>query len=187
MSGEIGCGGIRDDTSGRGLIHIYCGNGKGKTTCSMGLIIRALGSGKKVLLHQFLKNNRSSERKILNSLENLTVIPGKEYDKFTFQMNKEELEQVRETGDAVLSDIVSKASDYDMVVMDEAVYAIDSGLLSEDNMIEFLQNKPESLEVVLTGRNPSDRLIGMADYVSEICKRKHPFDAGISARLGIEK
>ena len=184
---KIGCGGIADDDSGRGLVHIYYGDGKGKTTCSMGLVMRAAGRGKRILLHQFLKDNRSGERRILEDLPGVTVIPGKEYARFTFQMDGGELMEVRENNDRILSQIVEEAGKYDMIVLDEALYAIDKELLSEDNVIGFLKNKPGSLEVVLTGRNPSERILEAADYASEICKRKHPFDQGISARIGIER
>ncbi len=184
---EIGCGGIPDDHSGRGLVHLYYGNGKGKTTCSMGLAMRAAGRGKKILLHQFLKDNRSGERSVLEQLPQVTVLPGREYEKFTFQMDTQELDQVRENNDRTLDYIADHADEYDMVIMDEALYAIDKELLSEDNVIGFLKNKPKSLEVVLTGRNPSEEILALADYASEICKRKHPFDRGISARIGIER
>lgn len=184
---EIGCGGVTDDKSGRGLIHIYCGDGKGKTTCAMGLTLRAAGSGKKVLLHQFLKNNKSSERRYIDQLPEITVVPGKELAKFTFQMTEEEIAQVTKDNDEMFEKLTEMAKDYDMLVLDESVYSMANKTLSEDKVIEFLKNKPEHLEVVLTGRNPSDRLKELADYVSEIQKVKHPFDQGINSRLGIEK
>ncbi|MBR5047953.1 MAG: cobyric acid synthase, partial [Eubacterium sp.] len=91
----VGCGGIKDDTSGVGLVHLYCGDGKGKTTCTMGLTLRACGSGKKVLLYQFLKDNNSSERKIIDQLPGITVIPTLPMKKWTFRMSPEELEELR--------------------------------------------------------------------------------------------
>lgn len=186
-SEEIGCGGRTDDKSTRGLIHIYCGDGKGKTTCSMGLVVRAAGSGKKVLLHQFLKNNKSSERKYIEKLPEVTVLPGKELTKFTFRMSEEELAGVTKDNNEIFDKITKMAENYDMLVLDESVYAMANQTLNEEKVIEFLKNKPEHLEVVLTGRNPSRKLMELADYVSEIHKVKHPFDQGISSRLGIEK
>ena len=183
----IGCGGLRDDTSGVGLVHLYCGDGKGKTTCVMGLTTRASGSGKKVLLYQFLKDNESGERKIIDNLPGVTVIPSFAVEKWTFAMNEEELNDLHRKNDEMLDRLFRLAEDYDMLVMDESLYAMDKNLLSEDKMIRHLEEKPEHLEVVLSGRNPSRRMIDHADYVSEICKRKHPFDRGISARKGIEK
>lgn len=183
----IGCAGLPDDRSGMGCVHIYCGNGKGKTTCGMGLTIRAAGSGKKVLLHQFLKGNDSSERKILEGIPNITVVPGIPQKKFTFSMNEEELNALREQNNKMFDYLASVAGEYDMLVMDEAVYALSEGLLSEDKVIAFLENRPAGLEVVMMGRNPSERLMEHADYVSEINKVKHPFDRGLSSRIGIER
>ena len=108
-------------------------------------------------------------------------------DKFTFQMNEEERQQLYEANDAMFDKLIAMASDYDMLVMDEAVYAVSMGLLTEQKVIDFLENKPEHLEVVMSGRNPSDKLQEYADYVSEIKKVKHPFDQGLSSRIGIEK
>ena len=183
----IGCGGLKDDTSGRGCVHIYCGDGKGKTTCVMGLGVRAAGAGKKVLLHQFLKDDSSSERNIIDGLANITVVPGTPMDKFTFQMNDEELRALRENNDAMFDRLCGMAEDYDMLILDESVYAIDMGLLSEEKVLAFLANRPEHLEVVMSGRNPSEKLKAQADYISEIRKIKHPFDEGLCSRVGIEK
>ena len=153
----------------------------------MGLATRAAGSGKKVLLHQFLKENDSSERNIIDHIPNITVVPGAKMDKFTFQMNEEERKQLHEANDAMFDELTAMAADYDMIVMDECVYALSMGLLTEDKVIAFLESKPESLEVVMSGRNPSERLQEHADYISEIKKIKHPFDQGLSSRIGIEK
>ena len=140
-----------------------------------------------MLLHQFLKDNTSSERTIIDKLPGVTVMPGAKMDKFTFQMNEEELQALRENNDANLVRLCDIAKDYDMLILDESVYAMDMGLLSEDKLIEWLEKKPEHLEVVMSGRNPSDRLKEHADYISEIKKIKHPFDQGLSSRIGIEK
>ena len=183
---KIRCGGMKDDTSGKGLVHIYCGDGKGKTTTSVGLTVRAAGSGKKVLFHQFLKDNSSSERTILEKQQGITIVPGKEMQKFTFQMNEEELGELREYNNKMLDKLFEMAKDYDMLVMDESVYSIDKNLLDEEKLIKHLEEKPFSLEVVLTGRNPSEELMNHADYISEIKKVKHPFDQGVSSRIGIE-
>lgn len=182
----VGCGGMPNDTSGKGCVHIYCGDGKGKTTCIMGLTIRAAGRGKKILLHQFLKDERSGERRIIDELPGVTVMPGRKMDKFTFQMSEEELSFLQASNDEILDRIIKIAPEYDMVVLDESIYAIDKGLLTEKPLLEFLRNRPDSLEVVLTGRNPSKELMEEADYISEIRKIKHPFDLGLSSREGIE-
>ncbi len=186
-SPSIGCGGLEDDHSGVGLVHLYCGDGKGKTTCGVGLTVRAAGSGRKVLFHQFLKDNSSSERKVLERIPEITIVPGRNYEKFTFQMTAGELEEVLENNDSIFRTLSGQAAQYDVLVLDEALYAIDKGLLSEEPVLAFLEEKPAGLEVVLTGRNPSQKMMDHADYISEICKRKHPFDRGISARIGIER
>lgn len=182
----VRCVGKKDDTSGKGLVHIYCGDGKGKTTTSVGLTIRAAGSGKKVLFYQFLKDNSSSERNILEKVPGITLVRGREMQKFTFQMNEQELDELRIYNNEMLDKLFEMAKDYDMLVMDESVYAIKSNLLDEEKLITHLEEKPVGLEVVLAGRNPSQKLMDHADYVSEIQKVKHPFDHGVSSRVGIE-
>lgn len=171
----------------KGYVHLYCGDGKGKTTCSMGLLIRAAGSGKRVLLHQFIKDNSSSERKIISKIPNITVLPGEEKVLFTFRMTDEQKEQKRMENDAMLDKIFHMMQDYDMVVLDEAVYAIRNGVLSEKAVLHLLDHRPEHVEVVLAGRDPSNALLERADYVTEMKKIKHPFDQGVKSRLGIEK
>ena len=172
-----------------GLIHIYCGNGKGKTTTGMGLCTRAAGYGYKVLIYQFMKNNKTSERKILEKVDNITWIDGLEQEKFSFRMSEEEKEEHRRFYAAQLQHIAELVKDgaFDVLFLDEAVYCVRSGLLEEAALLDFLKNKPEHLEVILTGQDPSPALIECADYVSEIRKVKHPFDKGVRARKGIER
>lgn len=183
---KIRCGGRPDEPSGKGCVHIYCGDGKGKTTCTMGLVVRAAGNGKKILLHQFLKDDSSGERSIIDKLPGVTAIPGEKMDKFTFQMTELELDALHHANDEVVKRMISMAPDYDMVVMDESLYAIDKDLLTEELLLDFLKNRPPHLEVVLSGRNPSRAIQEEADYISEIHKVKHPFDKGLSSRKGIE-
>lgn len=172
-----------------GLIHIYCGDGKGKTTTGMGLCARAAGYGYKVLIYQFMKDNKTSERKVLEAAENITWIDGLEMEKFSFQMTEKEKEERRIFYADQFRKVTREAveGDYDVIFMDEAVYTIRAGLLEESLVLDFLENKPEKLEVILTGRDPSEALLEKADYVSEICMRKHPFQKGIPARPGIER
>jgi len=172
-----------------GLIHIYFGDGKGKTTTGMGLVVRAAGFGYKVLLYQFMKNNKTSERNILENIENITIIDGLEQEKFSFQMTVEEKQERRTFYSQQFEIIIQKAveEEYDVLFMDEIIYTISAGLLNEGLVLDFLKNKPENLEVILTGNTPSPAMIEAADYVSEIRKRKHPYDKGQRARGGIEK
>lgn len=172
-----------------GLIHIYCGNGKGKTTTGMGLCLRAAGYGYKVLIYQFMKNNSTSERKSLAKIENITILNGQDKEKFSFQMTEEEKEEHRKYFAQQLNKIASlvKEKEIDVLFMDEVIYTIKAGLLDEKLVLDFLDHKPEKLEVIMTGQGPSEELMKRADYVSEICMRKHPFQKGIPARLGIER
>lgn len=172
-----------------GLIHIYCGDGKGKTTCSVGLTVRASGYGLHVLFMQFLKSGDSSELSVLRTLKGVDVINTTPVKKFSFQMTEEEKKETRNISarEVAQADEMVKNSHFDLIVMDECLGAIEAGLLDEDIVVDFLKNRPDKLEVVLTGRNPSDRLTEMADYVSRINKVKHPYDRGIPARAGIEK
>ena len=172
-----------------GKIHIYCGNGKGKTTAGMGLIIRAAGCGYRVLLYQFMKDNKTSERNILEKLENITVIDGLAQEKFSVQLTAKEKAQRAQFYEKQFSSVTGEAvkGAYDVLFLDEIVYAIHAGLLKESLVLHFLKQKPEHLEVILTGNTPSEAMLEAADYVSEIKKIKHPFDKGCRARMGIEK
>ena len=155
----------------------------------MGLCTRAAGYGYKVLIYQFMKNNKTSERKILENVDNVTWIDGLEQEKFSFQMTEEEKAQRKVFYGEQLKKVTKEAvdGDYDVMFLDEAIYTIRAGLLDEAMLLEFLDHKPEKLEVILTGQGPSEELIKRADYVSEICMRKHPFEKGIPARPGIER
>lgn len=171
-----------------GLIHIYCGDGKGKTTAALGLALRACGNGYKVILVQFLKSQHTSELDILSSIENLEVLRSKKSDKFTWNLTDDEKRALTEENISIFKKVVSSI-EHDkktLVIFDEIIGAINTKLIEEALVLDFLKNKPLNAEVVLTGRNPDDKLLGLADYVSEIKKIKHPFDSGISAREGIE-
>ena len=171
-----------------GLVHIYCGNGKGKTTCATGLAVRCAGNGGRVLWFQFLKTDMSSERKSLENLDNIDMLSGYSEMKFTFKMSQEEKEAAADFFDSRFEEIVAltKNDKYDMLILDEVLDAVALNMLSENKLINFLENKPKGLEVVLTGRDPSEKLCSLADYISEIKKIKHPYDKGINARKGIE-
>lgn len=177
------------ETESSGLIHIYCGDGKGKTTAAIGLGIRAAGSGMNVLIARFLKNNLSSELVILNQIKNITVLPIKKEFGFYSSMTDDEKSEAREIYSQLLSDVIdaSLSNQYQMIILDEITAAYQYSLIDDTILLDFLANKPEQLEVVITGRDPSIKLIELADYVSNIEKIKHPYDEGITARTGIEK
>ena len=172
----------------RGLIHIYCGDGKGKTSSAVGLAVRAAGCKKKVLFARFLKNENSGELNILDSISDIEVLHLEKSYGFYKTLTEKEKKEVKKLYEALWNEVLRKVSggSYDVLVMDEFMAAYNYGLIPNEDAITFLKEKPERMEIVLTGRNPDERLIELADYVSEIKKRKHPFDRGIYARKGIE-
>ncbi len=169
-----------------GLVHIYYGDGKGKTTAAVGQAVRAAGSGLAVLFFQFMKDNTSNERKILEEVPNITLLPGKEHVKFFNQMNPEEKAEYRHYNTKALDEIAKFCINFDVLILDEAVCAAELGLLSEEKLVHFIRHKPKGLEVIMTGHHVSDALFEAADYVTEMTKVKHPFDLGKGAREGIE-
>lgn len=172
-----------------GLIHIYCGDGKGKTTAAVGLAVRCAGRGNKVLLVQFLKSRSSGELYSLAKLPDIEIMRGKESQKFTFQMNSEEKQALLSEHNKMFAQVLEKvkSESYALLILDEVIGAINAKVFDSGRLINFLRNKPENLEVVMTGRNPLPELMELADYVSEVRKIKHPMDKGIMAREGIEK
>lgn len=173
----------------KGLIHIYEGDGKGKTTTAVGLAVRCAGSGKKVIFTQFLKDNQSSELHILRQIDNITIITCEKTFGFYFNMTEEQKAEAARTYREHFDRITQAAREQgcDMLVLDELIASYNLKLVEPAAVLEFLKTKPESLEVVMTGRDPQKELVDLADYVSTIQKTKHPFDAGIPARVGIEK
>ncbi|MGL5354514.1 MAG: cob(I)yrinic acid a,c-diamide adenosyltransferase [Clostridium sp.] len=172
-----------------GLIHIYCGNGKGKTTAAMGLGVRCAGRGNKVLLTQFLKDNNTGELNSIEKLsENFHVLKGEPMKDWFNCLDKDGQEEVINEHRNRFEKVTKRAIDenYDLLILDETMAALNYGILELDKVLEFLKNKPKTLEVVLTGRNPDKKLIEIANYVSEINPIKHPFEEGIPSREGIE-
>ncbi len=172
-----------------GLVHLYHGDGKGKTTAAVGLAIRAAGCGKHVLFVQFMKGGQTGELVILGQIPNMKVVRNKPCNKFSFAMTEAEKAELTRCHNALLGEaiIMTKDGQYDLLVLDEAVGACAKNLLDEAMLQDFVQKKPETLELVLTGRNPSAFLLEAADYVTEMKKIKHPYEQGIPARVGIEK
>lgn len=172
----------------KNLIHIYTGNGKGKTTAAIGLCIRYAGSGGKVLFAQFLKNNNSSELTILNKIDAIQLILCDEIFGFYSKMSDETKKRAKDVYCSYLRKIIDMAmhQDIQMIILDEVIAAYNYNLIEREFLLEFLRNKPDQLEVIMTGRNPEAELLELADYVSEIVKVKHPYDKGIKARVGIE-
>lgn len=171
------------------MIHLYYGDGKGKTTAALGLAVRALGSGFRVVIVQFLKNHETGELSILDGLAGVTVLRGKEGSEFSFAMTEEQKEKTRRLHSLNLKAAMELADsgNCDMLVLDEVVGAYARDLIDRKLLEEFVRNKRPELELVMTGRNPATWMIDCADYASEIRKIKHPYDRGVPARTGIEK
>ncbi len=162
------------------MLHIYTGDGKGKTTAGIGALIRALGNNMKCGYFSFLKDGTSGEIKILKTLENLTVFEFPDTVHFSWEMTEEEKENLKKFYCKTVQDM--KSYDFDVVVLDEAVLAICLGFIDEDCIIDL----KEKCEVIITGRGKCEKLFKIADYITEMKKHKHPFDKGERARKGIE-
>ncbi len=173
---------------GTGLIHLYSGDGKGKTSAAMGLCVRAAGAGYRVLICQFMKDNSSAERRSMEKIPEITFLDAHESVKFSFCMSSEEKQQEKAFCGALFEDAVREAQEggYDVLLLDEALYAVRKGFLEESRIVSFLETKPDGLEVILTGQDPGEALISLCDYHSVIRKEKHPFDHNQKARRGIE-
>ena len=172
----------------KGLIHIYCGDGKGKTTAAVGLAVRAAGAGKKVLIARFLKNSRSAELISLAKIPGITVLPAEKEFGFIRSKDNPVRKEAAEYYGKYFETAVRMAQEegFDLLVLDEINAAVSLEVEDIDRVSAFLENKPEILEVVLTGRDPAPVICQMADYISEIRKVRHPYDQGIRARSGIE-
>ena len=171
----------------QGLVHLYCGDGKGKTTAAIGLCVRAAGRGLRVLLVQFLKGNPTGELAILDKLEQVTVLRQTEQLGFTFRMNEQRKQHAAQIQQQLFEQARRQMQQYDLLILDEVMAAINTGMLSVQQVAELIEHRPPQLELVMTGRNPPQQLVELSDYVSQIEKKKHPFDNGIPARDGIER
>ena len=170
-----------------GLIHLYCGNGKGKTTAATGLSVRCAGAGGRVIFCQFGKDGTSSELRVLENVPGIRVLVCPERFGFYKRMSEETREKAQAAYTALLEKaLAAAAEEAELLVLDEAVSAMNHGMIPEDRVLDFLDRKPGGLEVVVTGREPPEALQQRADYITEMVKRKHPFDQGIAARKGIE-
>ncbi|MBR3942527.1 MAG: cob(I)yrinic acid a,c-diamide adenosyltransferase [Clostridia bacterium] len=161
-------------------IHVYTGDGKGKTTCASGLAARFAATGKKVAFFRFLKCEPSGECESLKNCVDFYRTEGT--FGFLFQMSEAEKQDLKVKINALWQK--AKAMPCDLLVLDEILCVISEKLIAEDDVLDFLQNV--KAEVVLTGRGASEKMVDAADYVTEMKKIKHPFDNGEVAREGIE-
>lgn len=163
--------------------HLYLGYGKGKTTASIGMCVRMLGAGKKVMWVSTLKDGESSEVKWLieNTSFRLHKVEG-----FVYQMSAEEKKKNQEELIYFLDKLKIQFSDYDMIVLDEFIDLIDVGLLTVDYVREYLSEIDMDLEVIVSGHSEYPSLEDLFDYYTEFNCQKHPFENGVKARKGIE-
>lgn len=175
-----------------GLVHIYCGNGKGKTTAAIGAAVRAAGRGRRVLVARFLKTEDSGEVAGLAHVPGIRLLPCPGEFGFSWNMSPAERAAAASCYRGFLTQAWEAAAGagggpvYDMLVLDEAIAACSLGFVEEAELEEALKNRPSGLEVIITGRNPSRALLSQADYITEMVMRRHPYEKGIGAREGIE-
>jgi len=171
-----------------GLIHLYTGDGKGKTTAAVGLAARAAGCGKRVVFGQLLKGRRTGEVASLEAL-GVKVIRSDKVLSFTWEMNDEQKENCKAEQARLfdeICDMVFGDAELDLLVVDEALDVMAMELLENEKVRDVIERKPAGLEIILTGRDAPDWLCEKADYVTEMRKIKHPYDCGIKAREAIE-
>ncbi len=170
----------------RGLVEIFTGDGKGKTTAALGLALRALGNNLRVHIVFFMKGEyHYSEREILPLLPNISFSAfGQEHFVDKANLKPEEIEEARKALNKARE--VINSGNYDMVILDEINVAVDWKLLEISDVLQLIKNKPKNLELILTGRYADPRIIEAADLVTEMVKIKHPYDTGVKARRGID-
>ena len=217
MPGGTNKGYIKMNEKHTGLFHIYCGDGKGKTTAAIGAAVRALGAGLKVCFVQLMKSGESSELSILKNIQNITVQAVINPYGFTWKMTVSEKEKLRKLNDEAFKMLTkaignkSDASDgnlanssqadnntagkfthnevngwFDMIIIDELMSAYQNGLVDKALVSSLIEKCKGNTELIFTGRNPSDELMEKADYITEMKCQRHPYEKGVSARLGIE-
>ena len=174
------------ETASKGLVYIFTGDGKGKTSAALGVILRALGHGLRVHITYFMKGDYPyGERHVLSQLPNVDFIS---FGSLGFinpeNIKPEEIEQAKQALDNARQAIFS--GNYDLVVLDEVNLAVAWKLIALDEVIRLIRDKPPNVELILTGRQADTKLVQMADLVTEMLKIKHPYDEGTLARKGID-
>ena len=170
----------------KGYIQVYTGNGKGKTTAALGLAIRAAGAGLKVFIAQFIKMGEYSEIKALKRFKDLITV--EQFGTGRFIKGKPSASDIEIARKGIEKIKVAFTSgQYNVVIMEEANVAAKLGLLSVENILKIMDEKPKDVELVITGRGADSRIIEKADLVTEMKEVKHYFQKGVKARTGIEK
>jgi len=167
----------------KGLVQIYTGDGKGKTTAALGLAMRAAGHDLKIAFIQFLKGIPAGEHIYTEKYKPFSIVQVSKGDSFTksTEQLKEEAQQT-----LVYAEKEMLSGKYDLVILDEIFVALSKRLITLEQVLDLLRKKPDELELVLTGRNAPKEIIQQADLVTEMLMIKHPFNEGIEGRKGIE-
>lgn len=173
------------------MIHVYHGEGKGKTTASMGLALRATANGKRVMVCQFMKDGSSGEISLLRELAGVSVLHDEPPVKFSFRMTDDERAAARAQHDRNLAACIAamETGEADLIVLDEALGALSCDLLDPgliNKALDLAAGKAKGPELVLTGRNPPQFVLDAADYITQMTCERHPFAQGVRARRGIE-
>ncbi|WP_315108204.1 cob(I)yrinic acid a,c-diamide adenosyltransferase [Clostridium intestinale] len=173
----------------KGMIQVYTGDGKGKTTAAIGQGIRAYGNGLKIVMIQFLKSNETGELNVLKNLgENFKLVRLEKKRGFVWTLKAEEIEELKKevieeynyAKEVLANDLC------DVLILDEVMGVLKNNFLSEDDVLELIKSKQNHVEVILTGRNVPEKVAGYADLITEMKEVKHYFSKGVNARRGIE-
>ena len=169
------------------MIHLYTGDGKGKTTAAVGLAVRAAGRNMKVCFSQFMKGSDTGEIHVLKNLSRITILRSEKDFGFYSQMSQEDKAELTVIHNGILDELLRRAEsgECDMLILDEVTYPVNWGLLDRDKLVRLLEYG-EDAEIVITGRDPEDFLKDCADYITEMKALRHPYEKGITARRGIE-
>lgn len=168
-----------------GLIHVYTGNGKGKTTAALGLALRAAGHDMKICIIMFLKGKcKYGEKNTVDKISNIEIHAYGGDDLIIGKPTTKDFEEAEEAFNHGWRAITSNK--YDIVILDELTHAINLGLIQLKDVMELIEKKPLELELIITGRNAPSELLNVADYITEFNEKKHPYRKGIQARKGIE-
>ncbi len=168
------------------MLQIYYGPGKGKTTAAFGLALRAAGRDRRVVIAQFLKGENSGERRSMEYVPHVLLLPLPERMPFVWEMDVVERAECEEASARLLRDAADLAEQEGVVILDEVLGAVETGILPLDTLLDWLRALPPGCEAVLTGRQAPPELLERADYITCFQSERHPYDRGIPAREGIE-